>query len=101
MDRVYRAVANETRREILALLKDPERSFGRERYADQGLDVDAGVCVQDIQKAIGLSQSVTSTYLKNLQDAGLLRSFRAGRWTYYRRDEDAIREFAERVSRSL
>lgn len=98
---VYRALTNETRRRILELLKDPGRHFDRTKYDGYGLDLEDGVCVQDIQQATGASQSVTSTYLKELLDAGLLRSQRVGRWTYYRRDEHAIRAVVEQISRTL
>ncbi|SJN12696.1 Transcriptional regulator, ArsR family [Leucobacter sp. 7(1)] len=98
---VYSALANDTRREILELLKHPEVHFESERYRDLGLDLADGVCVQDIQRAAGISQSVTSGYLKMLQNAGFLTSYREGRWTYYRRDEAAIREIAARMRAAL
>lgn len=98
---VYRALANDTRRLILDLLREPRTHFDGEQYRGLGLSIEDGVCVQDIQKATKISQSVASTYLKSLQDAGFLTSYREGRWTYYRRDEKAIRTIADRIGQSL
>lgn len=98
---VYRALANDTRRLILDLLREPHTHFDDNQYRGLGLSIEDGVCVQDIQKATKISQSVASTYLKSLQSAGFLTSYREGRWTYYRRDEDAIRAIADRIGQSL
>lgn len=98
---VYRALANDTRRLILDLLREPHAHFDVEQYRGLGLRLEDGVCVQDIQKATRISQSVASTYLKSLRDAGFLTSYREGRWTYYRRDEDAIRIIADRIRQAL
>lgn len=94
---ICKVLANPTRLRILELLKDPQAHFDRQKYTAHGLDINDGVCVQDLQNATGLSQSVTSTFLKGMQAAGLLTSHRAGRWTYYRRNEEALRAFADAV----
>ena len=57
--------------------------------------------VGDIRAKTGLAQSVVSSYLQGMQRAGLLQSERIGKWTYYRRNEKAIREFADFVSAEL
>jgi DNA-binding transcriptional ArsR family regulator len=54
-----------------------------------------GVCVGDIQEKAKVSQSTVSHYLNLLQKADLLESVRYGKWTYYRRDEEAIRQLAK------
>ena len=54
-----------------------------------------GVCVGDIQEKAKVSQSTVSHYLNMMQKAGLLESVRYGQWTYYRRNEEAISQFAE------
>lgn len=51
------------------------------------------MCVSLIQKKSGLSQSTISSYLALLTRAGLVRAKREGQWTYYQRDEEAIRSF--------
>ena len=80
---------------ILEWLKDPHRNFGHQEIGDFDED---GVCVSLIQKKAGLSQSTTSIYLGVLLRAGLVRAKRIGQWTYYQRDEDAIRRFQEALA---
>ena len=60
-----------------------------------------GVCVGLIQQKAGTSASTMSAHLAILQRAGFLRATRRGQWTYYRRDEDRIRAFTERLHRDL
>ncbi len=91
---ILKALANETRLNIVRWLKDP-----RENFPPQGgclgepVDLKGGVCCSSIQQKAGVSQSTVSAYLDALQSAGLLLSERHGKWTYYRRNEPAIREF--------
>lgn len=82
--RVYKALSNPTRVQILQWLKEPSKYFP-EVYPD-------GVCVSDIQKKVQLSQSTVSQYLSTLQDVGLIESTRKGQWTYYKRNEVQIKE---------
>lgn len=44
---------------------------------------------------------MVSGYLQTLKDAGLLVSERIGKWTYYRRNEPVIAEFAAYVRDEL
>lgn len=60
-----------------------------------------GVCVGSTSEKIDASQSTTSHYLDMLQRAGLLESRRFGKWTYYRRNEEAIRELSEFIGGNL
>nr|WP_123683064.1 metalloregulator ArsR/SmtB family transcription factor [Amycolatopsis thermoflava] len=90
-----KALANETRLRILEWLKDPAASFPAADTA--GL----GVCVGLIQQKAGTSASTVSAHLAILQRAGFLLATRQGQWTYYRRDEDRIRAFTERLHRDL
>ena len=93
-----KALNNQTRLSILGWLKDPKRHFGRQDVGDFQKD---GVCVSLIQKKSGLSQSTVSAYLAVLTRAGLVKSKRVGQWTYYRRDEDAIRRFLDELTLAL
>lgn len=95
---IFKALANPTRIKILQGLKDPERSFPAQDEGDVHID---GVCVSSIQEGIGLGQSTVSEYLATLQRAGLIRSKRMGQWTYYKRDEEAIRKLAEMIRAEL
>ena len=54
------------------------------------------LCVCDLQKSFGMIQSRLSRHLKILKDAGFLRNFKEGRWSYYtiRSPIDRFREEA-------
>lgn len=71
--------------QILDWLKNPEDNF-----PEQEAGFSHGVCVGQIQKKAGLTQSTVSEYLATLQRAGLVKSTRIGQWTYYQRDEDGF-----------
>ncbi|MER8102452.1 ArsR/SmtB family transcription factor [Kitasatospora sp. NPDC059811] len=83
-----RAIANPTRLQLLAWLREPERHFPLEEAVADPREV--GVCVSHIQAKAGLAQSTVSAYLAELQRAGLVRATRIGKWTHYRRDEARI-----------
>jgi DNA-binding transcriptional ArsR family regulator len=95
---VLKALNNETRLKILGWLKDPKKHFGRQEVGDLQED---GVCVSLIQQKSGLSQSTVSSYLALLTRAGLVTAKRVGQWTYYRRNEDAIRRFVRELEAVL
>jgi len=98
---IYKALSNETRQQILSWLKNPENYFDEEPYLQQGISFQVGVCVGEIQQKTGLAQSVISSYLLTMKKAGLLDSERIGKWTYYRRNEKVIKEFADYVQNEL
>jgi len=83
---IFKALSNKTRLQILNWLKEPEVSFPEQ--LDNGFA--DGVCVGQIQKKAGLTQSTVSDYLSTLQRAGLVKSTRVGQWTYYKRNEEAF-----------
>ena len=90
----FKVLANETRLQILKWLKEPEKHFPPQEGGDAR---EIGVCVGDIQRKTGCSQSTISKYLSMLQQVGLLESRRIGKWTYYRRDEERIAALADYV----
>jgi ArsR family transcriptional regulator len=98
---IFKALANETRSQIMMWLKNPEEFFDEQPYLQQGLNFRIGICVGDIQAKSGLAQSVISSYLLTMQKAGLLESERIGKWTYYRRNEKTIQEFSEYIQQKL
>jgi len=65
--RFFKALADETRLQILALL-----SWGGE------------LCVCDIMRVLGLTQSKASRHLRYLTQAGILEDERRGVWVNYR-----------------
>jgi len=95
---ILKALSNDTRLKILGWLQDPRRHFGRQEVGDFD---DDGVCVSLIQKKCGLSQSTVSAYMALLTRVGLVKVKRVGQWTYYRRDEPAIRRFVRELGTVL
>jgi len=64
---VYKAVSDETRLKILALLFQHGEC-----------------CVCDVLEVCGITQSKASRHLQTLRRAGLLQDRRDGTWVYYR-----------------
>jgi DNA-binding transcriptional ArsR family regulator len=96
---VLRALANPTRLQLLAWLREPELHFSLEgAIADP---VEVGVCVSHIQAKVGLAQSTVSAYMAELQRAGLVRATRVGKWTHYKRDEQRIARFVAMLGQAL
>jgi ArsR family transcriptional regulator len=83
-----RALANERRLQILAWLKDPRAHFPPQVDGDLVKD---GVCGVLIADKLGVSQPTVSEHMKILARAGLVRAKRIKQWTFYQRDEAAIR----------
>jgi DNA-binding transcriptional ArsR family regulator len=103
MTKILKALSNETRLQMLHWLKEPSKHFAAIVCGiEPKIDIDKiGVCVGFIQQKSGLSQSTTSYYLSLLQDAGLVQASRKGQWTYYKRDEEAIKAFLSHITGNL
>lgn len=99
MIELFKILSNEHRIQILAWLKDPHAHFALEDIEPEV--VDYGVCMSVIQKKAGISQSTTSSYLSSMVACGLLKSVRAGQWTYYKRNEERIQELAQYIQATL
>lgn len=91
-----RALANDRRLQILEWLADPRTHF---RPQVDGDLVEDGVCGQLIAEKLGVSAPTASEHLKVLAQAGLLRAKRIKQWTFYRRDEAALAEVRDAISR--
>jgi ArsR family transcriptional regulator len=94
----FKALANERRLQILEWLKDPRRHFRRQVDGDLVKD---GVCGVLIAEKLGVSQPTVSEHMKVLTQAGLLRSKRIKQWTFYKRDEEAIRALKSAIRDKL
>lgn len=95
---VFKALANENRLNVLHWLKDPTSYF----VHDTNVDMEkVGVCVGELQKKMGVTQSTTSHYLSMLEKADLLVSTRIGKWTYYRRNEATIKNLCDFIDKNL
>ncbi|MDQ2692514.1 MAG: helix-turn-helix domain-containing protein [Chloroflexota bacterium] len=90
-----KALNNSTRLRILEWLKNPEDHFPPH---ESGLSFEEGVCVAYIQEKAGISQSATSQYMSILHQAGFVIPTRIGKWTYYKRDEEAITHFVHTLN---
>lgn len=98
---VFKALGNESRLNILKWLKEPERYFGPPETEECKHRQDKGVCVGAIQEKLGLCQSTASHYLALLEQAGLVIANRCGQWTYYRRNEEAIKSLGDFLKQDL
>jgi len=85
-----KALANAHRLQILSLLKEPVKNFPPQVDGDLVKD---GVCAIFIEEKLGLAQPTTAQHLKALVDSGFLIPKRIKRWTFYKRDEQAITRF--------
>src|SRR5580658_9664692 len=95
---VIKALANERRLRILEWLKDPRAHFPPQVDGDLVKD---GVCGLLIAQKLGVSQPTASVHLKMMTAAGLLTSRRIRQWTFYKRDERALRALKSAISKSL
>ncbi len=89
-----RALANERRLQILEWLKDPRAHFPPQVDGDLVKD---GVCGVLIAAKLRISQPTVSEHMRVLAQAGLVRPKRIKQWTFYKRDEAAIRALKKTV----
>ncbi|MEJ6572056.1 MAG: metalloregulator ArsR/SmtB family transcription factor [Akkermansiaceae bacterium] len=95
---VSKALANDTRMDIMCWLREPEKHF---RPHKDGKDFSDGVCVNVIKEKTGMSQSTISHYLSSLQRVDLVKTVRIGKWTYYQRNDTTIRAYLSELQLNL
>lgn len=83
------ALAEPTRRRILELLK--RRGCCSCEFIGAA---DPGLCICDLESALGLSQPTITHHVQVLREAGLVATRKIGRWLYCRRDEEALDRLA-------
>lgn len=93
--KIFKALGNETRLNILLWLKDPKKNFEPQIHLSVMDDFQEGVCVGAIRKRAELSQSTISGFLSILEEAQLLESRNIGQYTYYRRNEKTIKKISK------
>jgi ArsR family transcriptional regulator len=98
MSLALRALANDQRLRILEWLRDPEAHFPPQVHGDLVKD---GVCGLYIARKLRLSQPTVSEHLKVLVHAGLVRSKRIKQWTFYKRNEPAIKALTRALSQRI
>ncbi len=95
---MLKAVASPVRLDILRYLKNPTGNFPAQVDGDL---VDDGVCADFIRDKLGIAAATASRHLTLLSEAGLLIATRKKGWTFYRRDDKAIRLFAKQLHSEL
>jgi ArsR family transcriptional regulator len=84
---LLKALANDSRLDILRWLKNPRRNFPPQLDGDLVKD---GVCGVFIAQKLGVGAPTASEHLRVLVQAGLIRGTRIKQWTFYKRDERRI-----------
>src|SRR6478672_13872614 len=92
------ALGNDRRLQILEWLKEPRKHFPPQRDGDLVKD---GVCGLLISRKLRVSQPAVTDHLKILLQAGFVTSKRIKKWTFYKRDEKAIREIKQAMARQV
>lgn len=95
---MLKAIASDVRIAILEYLKDPAGQFPAQLDGDPVKD---GICADYIREKLGISPATASRHLTLLTDSGFLLATRKKGWTFYRRDEAAIRRFADKLRTEL
>jgi DNA-binding transcriptional ArsR family regulator len=96
LDTVLRALANERRLRILNWLKQPRKHFPPQVDGDL---VKEGVCGLFIAQKLNVTQPTASEHLSVLVSAGLIRAKRIKQWTFYKRDEAALRRLKTLIAK--
>lgn len=94
---ILKTIANPQRFQLLQWLKEPEKYFSQQGCGAEPQEV----CVGLIEQKLGLSQSTTSKYLSQLQQAGLVSSRRHGQWTYYRYNPQAMKQLLQALKQTI
>ena len=99
--KIFKALGNETRLNILEWLKNPKENFETQIHLSVMDDFQEGVCVGSIRKKAVLSQSTISSFLSMLEKVELVESRNIGQYTYFRRNEQKIKEIKEMIELEL
>lgn len=91
----FRALSNPSRLQILGWLRQPKKHFPPQTDGDLIKD---GVCGLLIARKLRISQPTASEHLKILLQAGLIRGKRIKQWTFYKRNEPAIRSLKKEIT---
>ena len=92
------ALGNKRRLQILEWLKEPEKHFPPQVDGDLVKD---GVCGLLISLKLRVSQPAVTDHLKILLQARFVTSKRIKKWTFYKRNEKAIRAIKQAIVRQV
>src|SRR5689334_15495325 len=95
LTRAMQALSNERRVQILEWLKRPIQHFPPQVDGDLVKD---GVCGLLIARKLHVSQPAVTEHLKILSQSGFLKSKRIKKWTFYKRNEKAIKEIKRAIA---
>jgi DNA-binding transcriptional ArsR family regulator len=98
MLRSAKAIASSVRMTILRDLKDPVANFPPQTDGDLIAD---GVCADFIRQKLNIAAATASRHLTLLAEADFLIATRKKGWTFYRRNESAIRKFSKQIKSDL
>ena len=91
---VLKALANDSRLDVLRWLKNPRANFPPQVEGDLVKD---GVCGVFIAQKLGVGAPTASEHLRVLVQAGLIRGTRIKQWTFYKRDERRIAQAKKHI----
>jgi len=92
------ALSNERRVQILEWLKRPIQHFPAQVDGDL---INDGVCGLLIARKLRVSQPTVTEHLKILSQAGFLTNKRVKKWTFYKRNELAIKQIKREISNRI
>lgn len=95
---VLKSLASPVRLAVLDYLKNPVENFPPQVDGDPVID---GICADFLRDKLGITAATASRHLTLLVDCGLLIATRKKGWTFYRRHEDAITQFADQLKAIL
>lgn len=98
LDLVLKTVASSRRRKVLEWLMTPTKHFPPQRDGDLIKD---GVCGLLIARKLKISQPTASGHLNMMVQAGFLQAKRIKQWTFYKRNERAIKQIRRAISKSF
>lgn len=84
-----RAISDPIRVRMLAMMAEGRHCCDLPDCGVPAVEGDAGICVCEFEAAFGMSQSKVSYHVKKLEDAGLVRKEKRGKWTFYSLDASA------------
>ena len=90
LSRMFKALADENRLKILALVREGEL---RCECTEAGRDDTR--CMTDLVEFLGVSQATVSHHTKELVAAGLITTHKKGRWVYCQVDKEGIARSCE------
>ena len=97
LDHALHAIADPTRRRILAALKQS----GPSSASPPTVGKHAGLCAGDIEERVHLSQPTISHHMSILTKSGLVVAVKQGQWRWYRRNEKVLRRLVKSLRTQL